>query len=709
MKTQKFQIADNTKAFALLTKNLYKNPLRSAIREVIVNAIDSNRMANSTKPVEITLPSYDFPNVMVKDYGLGMSEDFIKSTYTSFFASTKESNSSATGSFGLGCKAPFAFADKFFIESIKDNKKTKAIAFINDEGTPQLVCEKSTEYIGENYTLITIPFDTDNNNVENIDILSIVLPFGESEYELLNTVRYGKPKSIKDKVLFDDGIRESDWGNLYNKSDCLFITVGDIIYTVDTNELDQRVSATISNMFRRLVFPMTKDSVSILPSREGLIYDNKTKEALGEAFKEVVAELLEKDGIPKKEDFLSTSKEVNPYLKNQSTLASRLLNFVEKRVRTTNFTSFSVYFFAKESTIKKLDDGFLDLLKTLRVLESKFNFIPKTRYTRGKCSLVLEYTASNLFRFFIQNSTRTFLSLTTASFKEVYKVIKYIPETEALKNFFNTFDGYIVNRNLLKPMEEFGVVFPNKITDEKNLFKPVKKEAPVNEEKKVEKKLYYITRYKNEKRFSISSTQFEALSTTGSFKYVEAYQKLEINGVNASVEYFAMALSRFNKDVTYVIVKTEEEKQDVVEILKATRVDTEEIISQAVKTFDEKEFSIFLKVFALYENGSINSYLLTQAGKAVNRHLTYLKEQAIEHDFIGQMEVFSNNFTRYSQMMQYISVRGEFTGVDFILKSLKEYSKKFFKESNLKYFAHNDFSTLPNKDFASLLKFLPKV
>lgn len=135
LSSTQFEIDEN--AYGLIIDrltDLYNNPLLSAIREIISNAIDSTVEAGSSKDIEIHCPSKMEPWFEVTDYGLGMDKETLEQVYTKFGASTKGSNLNQIGSYGLGAKAPLAYTNILTIRSVKDGKVTSGIISRDDKG-----------------------------------------------------------------------------------------------------------------------------------------------------------------------------------------------------------------------------------------------------------------------------------------------------------------------------------------------------------------------------------------------------------------------------------------------------------------------------------------------------------------------------------------------------------------------------------------------
>lgn len=112
----------NAKAFKTLIDTLYSLKIESPMRELMSNAYDSHVAAGKADiPFEVTLPTKMNPKFVVKDYGVGMTHDFVMGPFSRLYFSTKdgmiaEENAkvdpdSQTGTLGLGSKSFFAYTD----------------------------------------------------------------------------------------------------------------------------------------------------------------------------------------------------------------------------------------------------------------------------------------------------------------------------------------------------------------------------------------------------------------------------------------------------------------------------------------------------------------------------------------------------------------------------------------------------------------------
>lgn len=118
----KLNAAKLSSVMDILIRNYHSAEL-ATLREWISNAHDSHVISGQTKPVKVTLPSKFSPNLIVEDFGVGMSYDEVRDVYATFLNSTKDQDNDGIGGFGIGGKSALAIADQYTMVSIKDGKK----------------------------------------------------------------------------------------------------------------------------------------------------------------------------------------------------------------------------------------------------------------------------------------------------------------------------------------------------------------------------------------------------------------------------------------------------------------------------------------------------------------------------------------------------------------------------------------------------------
>jgi hypothetical protein len=160
LETVKMSIdADSVDVLMTNLTSLYSNPVRAIVREYSANALDSHTKSGQTKPVLVLMPTEQNPVFSVQDFGVGMSKDEIANVYSRYGRSTKTSNNSEIGGFGLGCKSALAIAERFDIVAVKDGVKTTAFIQKNARGVGVVHFVSEDKTSDANGVLITIPVE----------------------------------------------------------------------------------------------------------------------------------------------------------------------------------------------------------------------------------------------------------------------------------------------------------------------------------------------------------------------------------------------------------------------------------------------------------------------------------------------------------------------------------------------------------------------
>lgn len=140
--------------------DLYPNPVLSTVRETVSNAIDTSvRIPVERRgPVRISLPHEDdeSPVFVVADDGEGMNLEDIKRSCASYGGSTKQTDFTQVGAYGLGFKAPISYTNSFDVETTKDGV-TIAFQMIRKDIGNTLKILSTTNTGRPNGTTVTVP------------------------------------------------------------------------------------------------------------------------------------------------------------------------------------------------------------------------------------------------------------------------------------------------------------------------------------------------------------------------------------------------------------------------------------------------------------------------------------------------------------------------------------------------------------------------
>jgi hypothetical protein len=283
-----FTIKASAKAFAILSQNLYSNPLGSMIRELSTNAYDAHIMVDKKdEPFVLTLPNSMEPTFKIRDFGPGMSQSQIMNVYTTFFESTKTESNDMVGCLGLGSKSPFGVADSFTVTTYYNGTKTIYSSFLNDARIPSIA--KFAE------------FPTDEENGLEIEVAIKEDNFRTFAREVNNQLKYFKVKPIilgnadfewhaEEEYLYEG----TGWKMVRNGNGPRVVQ-GQIQYPISTRDMgkvfDNASEAVRELLNRSVLFEVSIGDVNIAPSREALSYDERTSKNIVAAAEKILAEL----------------------------------------------------------------------------------------------------------------------------------------------------------------------------------------------------------------------------------------------------------------------------------------------------------------------------------------------------------------------------------------------------------------------------------
>ena len=158
----------------VLRNSVYKQKIRSPIREGMLNAWDSHKRAGcEDKAFEITVPTSLVPVFKIRDFGNGLSKDDVFHYFGNFGASQSRLSNDFHGMFGLGNKSFFAYTNSYTVISYFDGQKMTFCSFINQENEDvfNLVStEKSIEASGMEISFSVDSWDTGTFAREIIDL-----------------------------------------------------------------------------------------------------------------------------------------------------------------------------------------------------------------------------------------------------------------------------------------------------------------------------------------------------------------------------------------------------------------------------------------------------------------------------------------------------------------------------------------------------------
>jgi hypothetical protein len=158
-KTSGFKIQASSKAFDILSSNIYTHKVRAVIREISCNAVDAHAAAGNPDCIHVHLPTRLEPHFSVRDYGTGLSDEDVREIFTTYFCSTKTSSNDFVGALGLGSKSPFCIVDSFTVKSFFNGAANLYSCYRDENGEPQVALLTSNDTDEPNGVEVSMAID----------------------------------------------------------------------------------------------------------------------------------------------------------------------------------------------------------------------------------------------------------------------------------------------------------------------------------------------------------------------------------------------------------------------------------------------------------------------------------------------------------------------------------------------------------------------
>lgn len=273
-------IEDTAEFLDMLSDTIYREKALAAVREPICNAWDAHINTGKTDvPLVITLADN---KLTIQDFGPGIAPEKMHGVYCVYGRSTKKTDETQTGGFGIGSKAPWAYSKHFTVTSSYNGTRT---VYAMSKG--------STENAGkpDMRPITSVPCDQSG--------LTVTIPIKEGDEK--------KFEKLVRSVVVGGGIRAALNGELlpYREYDAgrkqgfvlveandsfvggrVAVLVGTVLYPLITE--DTEISEKLRSLENfipkgfRAVLLAEPNTISIAPSRESLSYGDRTLQAVRE-------------------------------------------------------------------------------------------------------------------------------------------------------------------------------------------------------------------------------------------------------------------------------------------------------------------------------------------------------------------------------------------------------------------------------------------
>jgi len=284
MQVAKATIKATPKIFDMFANDTYANKPLAIMRELVANGIDAMRTVNPNRPVEVKLPTPLDPTCVIRDFGIGMSHDFVMGPFMAYTdGSTKDKSDDDIGGFGIGSKSPFSYVDQYTLRVVHESVLSVYTMFKDEDGIPAIGLQAQTTTDEPNGVEVSFP-------VEDADMQT----FADAAQEAL---QYFRPLPL----VTNGTLNPPDYtyvGNNWSmraKAGPLGIIMGGVRYPAVTASLgyelrnDQRLKPLLEYGLD-LILPL--GSCGIAMSREQLSYIPKTTANISKALSAVIDDVI---------------------------------------------------------------------------------------------------------------------------------------------------------------------------------------------------------------------------------------------------------------------------------------------------------------------------------------------------------------------------------------------------------------------------------
>lgn len=272
-------VSDSAALMHIFSTALYTHPMLAAVQEIICNGWDGHiTSGNTATRLKITLTE---EKLIIRDFGPGIPDAKIGPIYGVFGNSTKRDDSTTTGGFGLGSKAPFAYTDTFEVTSHHAGLKTiyrMSKSSMERGGKPTI------------HTMVQLP--TEETGIQVSVSLKSPNDYDRFHRHIVEVLVLGEiPATLNGKVIEPLPLSESNTNYIIHsfsgtKTARINLRYGNVVYPVPRHEhygdMWDQVNRVMGQLWAsaNIIFMAAPDTITIAPSREALIFTDGTLETV---------------------------------------------------------------------------------------------------------------------------------------------------------------------------------------------------------------------------------------------------------------------------------------------------------------------------------------------------------------------------------------------------------------------------------------------
>ena len=279
---QNMSMKIDEKAFSILIDKLYSRKKEAIVRELCSNACDAHIDAGIPHiPYDLVLPTLYNTDLVVRDYGKGLSKPDVEYYLGTLFGSKSADSNDSIGGFGLGAKSPFCLVDSYHITSYHEGMKHSFFYVREAGGIPKFVhlnSDVSNEKSGIKFTV--------NVGEENLRDWASVTERALGLFEVKPNCNVELNYPVTE--LYYDTVEIISGHGSYAK---VLACMGGVVYPIDMSlgdivRVDGFYNRVYSN-YQQIVLRFDIGELDVAPSRESLEYRDRTITAINKKILEL--------------------------------------------------------------------------------------------------------------------------------------------------------------------------------------------------------------------------------------------------------------------------------------------------------------------------------------------------------------------------------------------------------------------------------------
>lgn len=317
--TAKLTLHADARMFKNLLDSIYSEKEKTVVRELMANALDAHKMGGcKDREIEVHLPTAFNPTFVVRDFGCGMTHEFMMNLYSALGFSSKTNDNTQTGMFGVGSKSPLSISDSFTVKAFDEDGTVRVYAItVPSDEHPQISYVFRTKQPDEQQERgieVSVPVDHKRRDAilkglatqhfcwfdKPVKFLGAIDEIKHQFYTSINSIAKGLYVAVPSKTVLDQTRwQSSDW--------TVYVRQGAAVYPLNQEQIKTKLKDKINKAIRVLCFghrhvliDLPLGTANVTLAREAIQYDtasiNNIVKAVEERFEEFTGKLADAIG-----------------------------------------------------------------------------------------------------------------------------------------------------------------------------------------------------------------------------------------------------------------------------------------------------------------------------------------------------------------------------------------------------------------------------